>query len=51
MLSKNKSRLIYISDFIGLEDRLIVTENGLITKDAREVIYPGASRTAWWDTK
>jgi hypothetical protein len=51
MPSKNKGRLIYVSDFIGPEGRLIVTENGLITKDAREVICPGAGRAAYWDTK
>jgi hypothetical protein len=46
MFSKSKGRLIYISDFISLEGRLIVTENGLIIKNAREVIYPGTSGTA-----
>jgi len=43
MPSKGKGRLIYVSDFVGPKGRLNIIKNGIITKDARKIIYPGAA--------
>ena len=51
MPSKGKSRLIYVSDFVRPKRRLNIIKNGIITKDARKIIYPGAAGDPWWDTK
>jgi len=43
---KSKGGLIYCSDFISLEGRLVISQ-----KDAREIIYPGGpQKTPYWDT-
>jgi len=39
MLSKSKGKLIHVSDFIGLEGRIVMLDLGL---DARTIIYLGA---------
>ena len=47
MPSKSKGDLIYCSDFISLEGRLVIG-----SKDARKIIYPGGpQKTAYWDTQ
>jgi hypothetical protein len=39
MPGKSKGKLIYISDFIGPEDRINILDLDL---DARKIIFPGA---------
>ncbi|KAF9503439.1 hypothetical protein BS47DRAFT_1374479 [Hydnum rufescens UP504] len=48
-----RGRLIHVSDFINEEDGRLVqrNEHGKIIRDARKVIYPGASGDSWWDTE
>jgi len=47
MPSKLKGGLIYCSNFISLEGRLVIG-----SKDARKIIYPGGpQKTAYWDTQ
>lgn len=52
-MKKGRGRLIHVSDFIEEEHgRLIVRgADGAIVKDARRIIYPGASNGSdpWWD--
>ena len=44
---KSKEELIYYSDFISLEGRLVIGQ-----KDARETIYPGElQKTLYWNIK
>ena len=52
MLGKSKGRIVHCSDFIGPEGRITIRDSdGIIIQDARKIIYPGASRDPWWDTK
>jgi hypothetical protein len=48
---KGRGRLIHVSDFINEEDGQLVLKNseGVIVRDARKIIYPGANGDAWWD--
>jgi hypothetical protein len=48
MLGKSKGKLIYVSDFIGTEGRIVIPDLGL---NARKIIYLGAGGDLWWDTK
>jgi hypothetical protein len=50
---KSHGRLIHVSDFINEEDGRLVVCNGQgkVVRDARKIIYPGASGDTWWDTK
>ena len=47
---KGRGRLIHVSDFINEEDGRLTSKdsNGTILKDARKIIYPGASGDSWW---
>lgn len=51
LMKKGRGRLIHVSDFVEEENgRLIIRDQeGIITKDARCIIYPGAGGDAWWD--
>jgi len=47
MSLKSKEGLIYCSNFISLEGRLIIG-----SRDARQIIYPGGpNKTPYWNTK
>jgi hypothetical protein len=50
--SKNRGRIIHVSDFINEDDgRLFLKdEKGAIVEDARKIIYPGSGGDPWWDT-
>ncbi|KAF9510740.1 hypothetical protein BS47DRAFT_1487299 [Hydnum rufescens UP504] len=45
--------LIHVSDFINEEDGCLIQHNahGKVIRDARKVIFPGASGDSWWDTQ
>jgi hypothetical protein len=49
--SKNRGRLIHVSDFVTEETgRLIIRdEDGSILEDARKIIFPGSNGDPWWD--
>jgi hypothetical protein len=52
MPGKSKGRIVYCSDFIGPEGRIVIRDSdGIIIQDARKIIYPGAGGDPWWDTK
>lgn len=49
---KSRGCLIHVSDFITPETSQLVEHDthGNIVQDARQIIYPGSNRNAWWDT-
>jgi len=52
MLGKSKGKLVYCSDFISPDRRIIIRNTeGVIIEDTRKIIYPGSNRDPWWDTK
>ena len=50
-MKKGRGRLIHISDFIyEYNGRLVFRgQDGKISMEARQIIYPGANGDAWWD--
>jgi hypothetical protein len=54
LVKKSRGRLIHISEFIEeINGRLVVREvpDGRVTKEARQIIYPGSNGDPWWDCK
>jgi hypothetical protein len=54
MPGKSKGKLVYCSDFIGLEGMIRITgpDREYNPKwDARKIIYLGSNGDPWWDTK
>lgn len=54
--SKSRGKLIHVSDFLVAQTgRLVLRDgdeaNGVIKKDARKIIYPGAGGDPWWTCK
>ena len=50
-MKKGQGRIIHVSDSVEEENgRLIIrNQEGIVMKDARHIIYPGAGGDAWWD--